>query len=101
MSKLVYAASSPYTLTPQTSWYIGLMKWRPIPADAGDLPFTLQMRHEYRPDRLSFDLYGTPVYWWVFSVRNAFLRRDPIWDFINGLTITVPSASYLQQILGT
>lgn len=100
MSKITYPSNSPYTATPQTSWYIGTMVFRPIPADSGDQPFTLQMRHQYRPDRLSFDLYGTPSYWWVFCVRNSFLRRDPVWNFTNGLTITVPSAVYLQKLLG-
>lgn len=101
MSKIVYAANSPYSATPQTSQFIGTLVFRPIPADGGDQPFTLQMRHQYRPDRLSYDLYGTPAYWWVFCERNPFLRRDPIWDFINGLTIMVPSGSYLQSLLGS
>ena len=101
MSKLVYATSSPYAMTPQTSWYIGNLVFRPIPADSGDQPYTLLMRHQYRPDRLSYDLYGTPVYWWVFCVRNPFLRRDPVWGFTAGLTITVPTGSYLQQVLGS
>ena len=101
MTKIAYAANSPYYQTPQFSWYIGNFVFRPIPPDSADKPFTLQQQHQYRPDRLSFDLYGTPSYWWVFCVRNPFLRSDPVWDFIAGLTIMVPSANYLNQLLGT
>jgi hypothetical protein len=96
-----YPANSPYADTPQTSWYIGNLVFRPLPPDAGDLPFTLSLRHQYRPDRLSYDLYGTPAYWWVFCVRNPFLRRDPVWNFINGLTLTVPTSDYLHRVLGS
>ena len=100
MTKIAYPSNSPYAATPQTSQFIGILDFRPIPADSGDQPFTLQLRHQYRPDRLSYDLYGTAAYWWVFANRNAFLRRDPIWGFINGLTITVPAKSYLTNLLG-
>ena len=101
MSTINYPANSPYASTPQTSWYIGSLVFRPILPDAGDQPFVLQLRHQYRPDRLSYDLYNTPAYWWVFCVRNPFLRRDPIWRFTNGVTIIVPSGDYLRRILGS
>jgi hypothetical protein len=98
--QISYPSSSPYAVTPQTSWHITPMVFRPIPPDAGDTPYTLKMQHQYRPDRLSFDLYGTPAYWWTFCVRNPFLRRDPIWGFTAGLQITVPAAAYLRRVLG-
>lgn len=101
MSKIVYPASSPYAATPQTSWYIRSLVFRPVRPDSADLPYTLQMRHQFRPDRLSYDLYGSPSYWWIFCERNPFLRSDPIWNFITGLEIMVPSADYLRRTLGT
>ncbi len=101
MTQIAYAANSPYAATSQTNWCINALVFRPILPDSGDLPFTLTLRHQYRPDRLSYDLYNTPAYWWVFCVRNPFLRRDPIWDFVTGLTITVSSLNYLRQILGS
>lgn len=101
MGVINYPANSAYSNTPQTSWYITNLVFRPIPPDSGDQQFTLTMRHEYRPDRLSYDLYGTPAYWWTFCVRNPFLRRDPVWSFVNGLTITVPTADFLHRILGS
>ena len=101
MSVINYPASSPYSATPQASWHIENLVFRPIPADSNDKPFVLQLRHQYRPDRLSYDLYGTPIYWWVFCVRNPFLRADPIWGFTVGLEIMVPSMDHLQQVLGS
>lgn len=100
MSKVTYPANSAYASTPQLSWRIGNFVFRPIPPDPTDQPFTLTMRHQYRPDRLSYDLYGTPSYMWIFCVRNPFLRANPIWDFITGLEIMVPTRDYLSRVLG-
>ncbi len=100
MTTVTYPANSPYHNTPQTSWHIGRFVYIPIPPDSGDTLYTLAQQHQYRPDKLSYDLYGTPAYWWIFCERNPFLRANPIWDFIAGLTIIVPSADYLQSILG-
>lgn len=61
---------------------------------------TIGPQYQYRPERLSNDLYGSPVYWWVFMQRNIDLIRDPIWDLVTGMTIVVPSASYIKTLLG-
>ena len=100
MTKLAYPNNSPYSATPQASWYLGRCVWRAIPPDAGDTLFTLLGRHQNRPDTLSYDLYNTPAYWWVFCVRNPFLRADPIWAFQAGQQIWVPSAAYLNRVVG-
>ena len=55
--------------------------------------------YQYKPDKLSYDLYNTPVYYWVFMVRNIDLIRDPIWDLKSGMVIMVPTLARL-QILG-
>lgn len=101
MSLITYPATSPYASTSQTSWHIGRFVFRPVPVDSDDTPYTLLMRHQYRPDRLSYELYKTPAYWWVFSERNPFLRCDPVWKFITGLQIMVPSPDFLYRVLGT
>lgn len=94
-------SNSPYALTPRTSWYTGRYVFRPIPPDSGDVPLKLTLQYQYRPDKLSFDLYGTSSYWWIFCIRNPFLRRDPVWDFVEGITIIVPSREYLDRIIGS
>jgi hypothetical protein len=50
---------------------------------------------------LAYELYGTPAYWWIFCERNPFLRSEPVWNFLAGLVIMVPSPDYLARTLGT
>lgn len=101
MTIIAYPVTSPYAATPQTSWYIKNLVFRPVPPDSADTRFTLSTRHQYRPDQLSYDLYTTPNYWWIFCERNPFLRGDPIWGFLAGLQIMVPSIDYLHRVLGS
>ena len=101
MSKIVYPSSSPYSATPQTNFSIGVYKARSIPAASDDQIITLAKKYEYRPDTLSYDLYGTPAYWWIFAVRNRSTIIDPIWDMVAGTSITVPSLTSLQKALGS
>ncbi len=58
--------------------------------------------HEYlhRPDLLSYMLYKTPEYWWVFMRMNMDLIRDPIWDFTAGTVIRVPTLERLKSMVG-
>lgn len=101
MAKVAYPATSPYSLTPQTNTFLGNWVYRAIPPDNGDTILTLTSNYNYRPDLLSNDLYATPSYWWIFSIRNPILRKDPIWDFVTGLTIVIPTADYLKRIIGS
>lgn len=101
MSIISFPSTSPYFTTDQTSWYTGPINWRAIPANSNDFYIaSLDKKYENRPDRLSYDLYNTPAYWWVFMVRNMDTIRDPIWDMTAGISIYAPSASYLQSIVG-
>lgn len=100
MSVIKYAATSPYSATPQAVWHIGNYKHRPIPVHRADRAVVITPKYNHRPDLLSYDLYGSPMYWWVFLVRNMNVIRDPIWDFTTGTTIMVPSADYLRSIVG-
>lgn len=95
-----YPSNSPYEATPQLSWRMGIFTYRPIVPDKTDSQFILDLRHQYRPDKLSYELYQSPCYWWVFCERNPFLRANPIWDFVAGLEITVPSHDYLTRLIG-
>ena len=101
MTVLTYPATSPYAATRQTSWCVGQFVFRPVPPDSADGLYELESRHTHRPDRLAYDLYGNGEYWWIFCERNPFLRSDPIWNFVAGLQIMVPSPDYLRRILGT
>ena len=100
MARVSYPDNSPYSATPQTSWYLQRMVWRPIPPNSGDTLMTLLPRHQYRPDKLSFELYNTGAYFWVFCVRNPYMRIDPVFSFIAGSQVWCPSNSYLKTIVG-
>jgi hypothetical protein len=101
MSKVTFPSTSPYYDTPQTSWYTGPIVWRAIPADPSDSIITsLDKKYEHRPDMLSYDLYGTIGYWWIFLVRNINVIRDPIWDMVPGIQIYVPTLARLQTLIG-
>jgi hypothetical protein len=61
---------------------------------------TFQQISQYRPDLLSYDLYGSVAYWWIFLARNINVIRDPIWDMVAGMAIYVPTASRIQTLIG-
>ena len=100
MTKVSYPRTSPYVDTLQSSWYMGQYRHRSIPRGTQDREIVLDPKYEFRPDKLSRDLYGTEALWWVFMVRNMNVIRDPIWDFRAGTTLWVPSLSHLKSILG-
>ena len=100
MARVEYPASSPYHGTAQTSWLLGRYRHRSIRPHRDDKYVEILPKHALRPDRLSQELYGTPVYWWVFQVCNTKLIRDAIWDLKVGMVIRVPSASHLKTIIG-
>lgn len=43
---------------------------------------------EYRPDLVSYDVYGIPDFWWRILEAN---RMQDVWDFKVGKTIQLPS----------
>ena len=101
MSQVNFPSISAYYTTPQTSWYTGPIDLRLIPSDSSDMYIgSLDQRYQYKPDLLSYDLYQTPGYYWVFMVRNMEVIRDPIWDQLAGISIYVPTLSRLQSLLG-
>lgn len=98
--KIEYPRSSPYFSTPQSSWLLGRYSHRRIDPQNDDIYVTLESGHQHRPDALSQTLYGTPVYWWVFTVCNTRVIRDPIWDMKTGMTIRAPSLRYIKSVIG-
>ena len=101
MSKVSYPSTSPYALTTQTNQRLNMFVYRDIPSASDDKTITLNAKYQYRPDILSNDVYGTPVYWWVFSVRNRNIIKDPIWDMTAGISLVIPSYSTVSKYVGT
>ena len=100
MSYINYPSYSAYSATPQSASHIGRYVHRTITPSSDDKYITIDPKYNYRPDLLAYDLYGNPSYWWVFCSRNLDLIRDPIWDFVTGLEIVVPSNSHIKASVG-
>jgi hypothetical protein len=90
-------ATSRYIKTPTVEFYLDIWNPRSIEASPNDALFELDPRYNKRPDLLSYDLYGTVDYWWVFAIRNMDTLVDPINDFITGTIIYIPSLSSITQ----
>ena len=96
----IYAKTSPWATTPTTGNYLDIFKIRPVSADLDDPLYTIETQYIYRPDLLSYDLYGTPKLWWVFHQRNMNVIEDPIFDFVPGVQIYLPKKDALFKVLG-
>lgn len=96
-----YSNTSPWFFTNiKNDSYLDIYQARPIPKNPKDLPFEITPQYTYRPDLLSFDLYGTPKLWWVFAVRNPDILKDPVFDFTAGTQILLPKKSTLSATIG-
>ena len=95
-----YSNASPWSTTPVIQNYLGILKIRPVAAEADDFLYTIEPQYTRRPDLLSYDLYGTSKLWWVFIQRNLDILQDPIYDFIPGTQIYIPKRSGLFKVLG-
>ena len=94
-----YSSLSPWSNTPQNTLYLESLVIKPVPAEADDFYYQIESHYTYRPDLLSYDLYGTPKLWWVFVQRNMNVLRDPIFDFVAGAKIFIPKKSNLQKYM--
>lgn len=96
----IYSNTSPWYKTEVTSNYLDILSIRPVSAEPDDYLYTIDPQYSYRPDLLSYDLYGTPNLWWVFTQRNLDVLKDPIFDFVAGTQIYIPKVNSLKTILG-
>ena len=96
----IYAKTSPYYNTPITNNYLDVINFRDIPNQSDDLLFQVTATYEHRPDLLAYDLYKDAKLWWVFAVRNKSTIKDPVFDLVAGVSIYLPKASTLTQVLG-
>lgn len=95
-----YTSTSPYFLTPFTTFYLDAMVNRPVPRENDDVYFKINQTYQYRPDLLAYDLYQQPDLWWVFYQRNPNTLTAPPWDFTTGVSIYLPKLATLRTALG-
>ena len=96
MSIVSYKSSSPYVLTQQTSWYLGIFVRRSISPHISDDYKQIDVKYHLRPDLMAYDLYGDVDYAWVFLARNIDIIRDYIFDFTAGTWIYLPQKNRIK-----
>ena len=96
---MTYSKYSPYSNTKQTTWYLGQMEYKSIPAHGTDQFITIESMYEHRPDLLAEKLYGTTELWWIFAMRNSETIVDPIYDLVAGLTIWTPTKTRIEGLM--
>lgn len=97
---VTYAGTSPYYQTPIRNDYLDIYTSRNIPLDDKDIAYTIEPQYIYRPDLLAYDIYGSSKLWWVFARRNMDVIKDPVFDFVPGVTIRLPQKTTLDAVLG-
>jgi hypothetical protein len=96
-----YKGSSPYSKTNLFDGkFLDLMIYNSFPLEPDDIYKPIGATYHRRPDLMSYDLYGTADYWWVFMARNRNEIVDPIWDFTEDKKIYIPKLSTIVHNLG-
>jgi alpha-L-fucosidase len=95
-----YNKNSPWYNTPQTNGVLDAITPRNISPSVDDIAYQIDSIYNFRPDLLSNDIYETPKLWWVFAMRNPNELRDPVFDFVEGNIIMVPTITTVKKELG-
>ena len=97
----MYPTTSPYNQTTTVNGqYLDVMINRPINGSPTDVYWQIAPTYNLRPDLLASDLDGDSRLWWVFAQRNPNTLKDPLFDFVTGVNIFIPTADNLKVELG-
>ena len=96
----MYEKTSLYGTTAFNQTGLGILNYRKIPNVVSDVPYVIKPQYNYRPDLLASDLYDDPNLWWVFKSRNPNELDDPIFDFVAGVEIKIPTIDVIKRVLG-
>jgi len=96
----VYSKTSPYYSTGLYGQFLDVMVDRPITKVSSDQLFIITQVYHLRPNLLAYDLYKNAALWWVFAGRNPNVLKDPLFDFVAGTTIYLPTLATLTSDLG-
>lgn len=95
-----YKNTSPYYKTNDSNGYLDVLSFRDIIAETDDILYSLDKKYENRPDLLAYDLYKDVNLWWVFTMRNKSVLKDPVFDFVAGTKIYLPKLTNIKTSLG-
>lgn len=79
--------------------FLDVTKLPKIRESVYDEDYTIDFDVDERPDLLAFKIYGDSNLWWVFALRNPDELIDPIKDFKQGVSIKLPSAESVQNLV--
>ena len=97
---MAYSKNSFLSSATTKSFYTGL-NYSNLPVirpSISDTTIILTEKYNMRPDLLANDLYENVEFWWVFSLRNLEILKDPINDFKAGVTIQAPSRDTIESL---
>jgi hypothetical protein len=80
--------------------FLDTMINRPVPMNSLDPLWEITLAYNMRPDLLAFDMYRDGRLWWVFAQRNPNTLKDPLFDFVPGVSIFLPQFDNLKTALG-
>lgn len=100
MAAVTYSKSSPYASTGLYGQFLDIAVHRPITKLLNDKLYQIDRVYHLRPDMLAYDLYGDPALWWVFAARNPNSLKSPLFDFVTGNYIYIPTKATLTKDLG-
>jgi len=96
----IYSKTSLYGSTLQENQQLDILNYRKIPELTDDVLYEIRPQYNYRPDLLASDLYDDPNLWWVFKSRNPSVLEDPIFDFVSGVNIYIPTEDTIRAVIG-
>lgn len=89
--------TSRYNTTDVVDFYLDLWDEPLLLPSVNDKLIKIEPKYHLRPDKMSYDLYGTPRLWWVFAMINPNKLIDPTDDFVSGLEILIPSRERIES----
>lgn len=69
-----------------------------LESSSDDEYWVIEPKYHQRPDKLAHEKYGTENLYYVFLLANMDKMEDPIFDFIEGMEIRVPSVNNVRRI---
>jgi len=86
-----YKKTSVYSNTILNKKYLGIYEPPITPNIENMKKYTITQKYHRRPDLMAYDLYGKSDYWWIFTILNRSVIKDPLFDFVEGLEIYIPN----------
>lgn len=83
-----------------TSWHLGFFIPPIVPKLEDMDDYEIEAKYHLNPWVLAKDLYKSEQLYWIFAIVNPTII-DPLYDFKLGTVIKVPTASQVDEILGS